>query len=76
VRPQQQYKVSGTSSSPSIAPRKVDRVEVADRAEVDDGDGRAEVDGGDRAEVDGDFEAVEGAQRGMGESASRSPASK
>ena len=54
------------------APRKVDRAEVADRAEVD-GDGRAEVDGDDRAEVDGDFEAVEGAQRGMSESASRSP---
>ena len=35
---------------------------------------RSKVDGDDRAEVDGDFEAVEGAQRGMSESASRSPA--
>ena len=53
-------------------------VEVADRAQVD-GDDRAEVNGDDRAEVDGDVGAVEGAQgaqRGMNEPASRSPASK
>ena len=36
----------------------------------------ARVDGDDQAEIDGDVETVEGAQRGMSEPASRSPASK
>ena len=74
-RPQHRVAPQRSRSRRSIASRKVDRAEVADRAEVD-GDDRVEVDGDDRAEVDGDVETVEGFQRGMSEPALRSPASK